>query len=53
MGILKSLGRLWAKSDQQIIDTPEKLARALGVEYETHSGQVVNHQQRHAAAHCI
>ena len=41
MGILKSLGRLWAKSDPQIIDTPEKLARALGVEYETHSGQVV------------
>lgn len=41
MQILKSLGRMFGKSDPQIIDTPEKLARALGVEYETHSGQVV------------
>lgn len=41
MGIFKSLTQWWSKSDPQIIDTPEKLARALGVEYETNAGQVV------------
>ncbi len=41
MGIFKSLTQWWSKGDPQIIDTPEKLARALGVEYETNAGQVV------------
>lgn len=36
---LRSL--LGRKSDPLIIDTPEKLARALGVEYESYSGQSV------------
>lgn len=36
------LGRLLGrKSDPLAIDTPEKLARAMGAQYETHSGQTV------------
>ena len=41
MALFKSIGRLFRKTDPLVIDTAEKLARALGVGYETHSGQSV------------
>ena len=41
MKMPKILSGLFGKSDPLIIDTPEKLARVLGVEYETNAGQVV------------
>lgn len=43
MGLFKSIGRLFgAKSEPSIIDTPEKLAAALGSGYETVTGQTVS-----------
>ncbi|WP_339408034.1 phage portal protein [Pseudomonas helleri] len=42
MRLLKQIGRFFgAKSAPQVVDTPEKLAQALGAGYETHSGQRV------------
>ena len=41
MKMPKILSGFFGKSDPLIIDTPEKLARVLGVEYETNAGQVV------------
>lgn len=41
MGFFKNIGRLFGKSDPLAVDTPEKLARVTGVEYETYSGQLV------------
>ena len=42
MRLLKNIGRLFGiKGDPLIIDTPEKLAQALGSGYETASGQHV------------
>lgn len=41
MGFFKKMGQLFGKSDPLAVDTPEKLAQVLGVEYETYSGQQV------------
>ena len=42
MGLFKRIGSFFgAKGGPQVIDTPEKLAQALGAGYETHSGQRV------------
>lgn len=41
MGLLKSIAGLFSKSDPELLDSPEKLAAALGVGYETTSGQSV------------
>lgn len=42
MSLLKTIGRvLGFKGDPQIVDTPEKLAQALGAGYETYAGQRV------------
>jgi len=41
MALLKSIGRLFRKADPLAIDTSGKLAAALGVGYETNSGQSV------------
>ncbi|GAA3721174.1 phage portal protein [Oceanisphaera sediminis] len=43
MGLIKSIGRLFgAKSAPVAIDTPEKLAAALGAGYETVTGQTIS-----------
>lgn len=42
MSLFKTIGRFFGiKGDPQIIDTPEKLAQALGAGYETNAGQRV------------